>query len=145
MRITMDIKKFFPYLCICALFLADIFCAAFFEESFFHGVALLYFIRLFTKPSFLFSSCALAFISLESFLYHGRFGTGLLMLFPITLLCLGLKKSFNLPKLGPLLGLGCYLVLYWGLLEPLFLDISSQWLYTIGKIGGNILLMTIFY
>ncbi len=140
----MSIKKVATYLFIFLLCAVDIALTALYEEPILHSVTILYCIWLFTKPVSLTFFFALLCIGLESFLYHGKFGTSLIILLPITALSFHFRKNFNIPKLGPLLGFTCYLLFYWFVLEPFFLGIPSIQRYTLAKIGANLLVMIPF-
>ncbi len=140
----MHIKNIIPYVLLLILCAVDLSLAALYEEPILHGVVILYFIWFFTRPLLFPSFFALICIGLESFLYHGKFGTGLLVLLPLTAISFQLKKHFNIPKLGPFLALTCYVLFYWLILEPLFLGIPSIGRYTLAKIGVNLLVMIPF-
>lgn len=109
-----------------------------------HTVILFYMHRLFhARVSVLIM--ALTAIALESLVLHNVFGSQLLIVLPLTVLGIRLKRIIPSTRiLAHILGASAIALNYW-VLEPLIMHTPLSIRYTSMKIAGNMVLSLIFH
>jgi hypothetical protein len=142
---TINVKNTFIFgVLIVFFFLLDICAFSFFERPIFYLVLSFYLLQLF-MPSPVRLSAIGAFILLESFIYFGLPELPLLYLIPISLLGYKARKNLYMGSLA-ILTLGSLGILAQCLLiETFLLHNAPLNHYTLGKISGNIIMMTLLF
>lgn len=140
--INLAMQEHFFYPKLLSFLILDSMCFSFFEQ---HTLSLLLcfvLLHLYQKKlNQAQASCILLCISLESFLFYGKFGIQLIYVVPIMILAIKAQKMFYASKLQPyLLLIGC-LLLQNLIIEPKILKYQPGYLYTSSQIIANIIVM----
>ncbi len=138
-------KNIYVYFFLLLLCCADISQFFFFKSPYIYFLLCFYCLTLFhaPKPRILFVTATL--LSLESFTCYSKFSLPLFYLIPVTILSLLIRQNLytNHFQLIILLSLSLFAQIYG--IEASLLGISSPYIYTIGKISVNIILVSYFY
>lgn len=127
-----------------ASFLADIFQFFFFQTLYLYIVVSLYVAILFSRKQKKLLSILALFIMLESFCFYSQPGYALYILLPVTAGALITQKLLFSNRAQPILWLIICLLIDIYVIQWFLLGSSPKNIYTIMKIGGNIILMSYF-
>ncbi|MDP3889182.1 MAG: hypothetical protein Q8Q25_01405, partial [bacterium] len=132
------------FFCVLTLlfFLLDICTFSFFERPLSYSILGFYGLQIFTANNKHLSIIGLA-ILLESFIYSGWFGLPILYLIPLTILGLNGRKNLYTNRFLALLAGILAILTQCLLIEVLFLKNFPLNYYTLVKITGNIIMISI--
>lgn len=137
-NLTFRTRYFYPLVCL--FFLIDIIFNGYFERQILQTLFCFIILGSIKKPSIFSTIFALILLSLESFLFYGRFGFDLGIIIPLVFVARTLDKTFTTPYFIANSLIFSYLIIKLIILEKLILSSILSLNYTFLFVFVNLIL-----